>query len=248
MAIKVTVFNRKGGVGKTTLAIILTQIALMKGKTVFAVEQDEQNNFNVSVSYLQHEPRFKDKFTLKTSLTKEDFNSAADWIIIDCPPSFNDRTRLALRNSDFILIPVRPDSYSTMPFSQIHQEAGDYKKLFQFPIVKVGFDGKIPSRIADEKITELTSKGLIVIGNLPLYSTITANISSDRKKWWSVGLQAQARQPFELIYTRLELLHKKLEALRKEKDERKRGENVDPFDPENPDLAMFGRKQVSPAF
>ena len=76
MAIKVTVFNRKGGVGKTTLAIILTQIALMKGKTVLAVEQDEQNNFNVSVSYLQHEPRFKDKFTLKTSLTKEDFNSA----------------------------------------------------------------------------------------------------------------------------------------------------------------------------
>ena len=127
-----------------------------------------------------------------------------------------------------------------MPFSQIHQEAGDYKELFQFPIVKVGFDGKIPSRIADEKITELTSKGLIVIGNLPLYSTITANISSDRKKWWSVGVQAQARQPFELIYTRLELLHKKLEALRKEKDERKRSENVDPFDPENPDVAMFG--------
>ena len=46
-----------GGVGKTTIAIILTQIALMKNKNVLAVEQDEQNNFNVSVSYLQHEPK-----------------------------------------------------------------------------------------------------------------------------------------------------------------------------------------------
>ena len=141
----------------------------------------------------------------------------------------NDRTRFALRNlrnSDFILIPVRPDSYSTMPFSQIHQEAGDYKKLFQFPIVKVGFDGKIPSRIADEKITELTSKGLIVIGNLPLYSTITANISSDRKKWWSVGLQAQARRPFESIYTWLELLHRKLLAIKKPPPIKKQDEKI----------------------
>jgi|GEM_PF-4411856 len=102
-----------------------------------------------------------------------------------------------------------------MPFTQIHKEAGDYKELFQFPIVKVGFDGKIPSRTAEEKITELTSKGHIVIGNLPLLSTITANISSDRKKWWSVGLQAQARKPFDSIYTWLEVLHRKLLAIKK---------------------------------
>ena len=217
MAIKVAVSSRLGGEGKTTLSIILTQIALMKNKTVLAFDLNGKTsfNFNTSVAYLKDEPKFRGKFTLKTVLTKEDFDSNADWIIIDCPPSFNERTRLALKNSDFILIPVRHDSYSTMPFAAIREAAGDYKKLFQFPIVKVGFDGKVPSRIADEKITELTSKGYIVIGNLPLYSTITANISSDRKKWWSVGLQAHARQPFELIYTRLELLYRKLQALHK---------------------------------
>ena len=238
MAIKVAVFNRKGGVGKTTLAIILTQIALMNNKTVSAFDQDEQNSFNVSMSYLRDEPKFKDLFTLKTVLKKEDFDSSADWIIIDCPPSFNERTRLALRNSDFIVIPVRPDMYSTMMLTQIRQAAGDYKKLFQFPLVKVGFAGNIASRLASERITD---KGYITIGNLPLYSTIPANISSGRKKWWSVGLQAHARKPFKAVYARIELLHRKLQELRRKKSERTNDAPDDYYDdPENPDVSTYG--------
>ena len=238
MAIKVAVFNRKGGVGKTTIAIILTQIALMKNKSVLAFDQDEQNNFNVSISYLRHEPKFKNLFTLKTVLKKEDFASQADWIIVDCPPSFNERTRLALRNSDFILIPVRPDQYSTMTFTQIRQEAGDYKELFQFPLVKVGFAGNLASRLANERIT---NKGYITIGDLPLYPTITANISSDRKKWWSVGLQSPARQPFENLYVRIELLYRKLQELRRKKPEWTDNNSTDYYDdPENPDATIYG--------
>ncbi len=215
MTIKITVFNRMGGVGKTTLAIILTQIALMKNKNVLAVDLDEQKNFSADMSYLQHEPRFQDKFTLKNSIEHiehEHYFSSVDWIIIDCPPSFNDRTRFALRNSDFVLIPVRPDLFSIRGFSTVREKAGDYKKLFQFPIVKIGFNGSVMTRVVDEKIAEFTSMGYVVIGNLPLYSTIPENISSDHKKWWSVGIRAEARKPFELLYTRLELLHKKLQA------------------------------------
>ena len=139
MAIKVAVFNRIGGVGKTTLAIILTQIALMKNKRVLAFDQDERNNFNVSVSYIQNEPKFKDLFKLKTVLTDEDFRSKADWIIVDCPPSFNDCTRFALRKADFVVVLARPDFFSIRSFKQIRKNAGDYKHLFQFPVVKVGF-------------------------------------------------------------------------------------------------------------
>ena len=53
MSIKVAVFNNKGGVGKTTLSIILTQIALMNNKKVLAFDQDEQLNFYASMSYLK---------------------------------------------------------------------------------------------------------------------------------------------------------------------------------------------------
>ncbi len=39
MPIKVAVFNIKGGVGKTTVSVILTQIALMHNKKVLAIDQ-----------------------------------------------------------------------------------------------------------------------------------------------------------------------------------------------------------------
>ncbi len=227
MAIKVSVVSRLPEEAKTTLAIILTQIALMKNKTVLAVDLDEQNNFNfnTSMSYLQKEPNFKHRFILKTSLTKEDFYSSADWIIVDCPYSASgsyadESTKLALRKSDFVIIIVeasiysmdsRTDLFSLMSFSEIRSNAGGYKELFQFPLVKIGFIGNPQGKFADAIIAYQYER-CTVIGNLPPCKTITANISSDRKKWWSVGLQAQTRKPFELIYTRLELLHKKLQA------------------------------------
>ena len=211
MPIKVAVFNRKGGVGKTTLSIILTQIALMKGKKVLAVDQDEQANFSVSVKYLQREISFINSFTLKTSLSTEDLNAPADWIIIDCPPAFNERSRFALRNADLILIPTRPDYYATMPFDAIRETAGDGKYPFQFLLAKVGFAGNLTSRLASEKVETLRIKGYPVIADLPLYVTIPANISSDRKKWWCTGLQAYARKPFEKVYSQLELYYGKLQ-------------------------------------
>jgi len=60
MSIKVAVFNCKGGVGKTTLSIILTQIALKHNKKVVAFDQSEQQDFYHSISYLTKEDKFKD--------------------------------------------------------------------------------------------------------------------------------------------------------------------------------------------
>ena len=232
MAIKVAVSSRLGGEGKTTLSIILTQIALMKNKTVLAFDLNGKTsfNFNTSVAYLKDEPKFKGKFTLKTVLTKEDFDSNADWIIIDCPSiissdRLNESTRLALQNSDFILALVWPgifsmdsetDLFSLMnDFPLILRRAAGYKEIFQFPLVKIGFVGNPTEAKFANAIIKYQYSQYPVIGDLPRYKTIPANISPDRKKWWSVGLQAHARQPFELIYTRLELLYRKLQALHK---------------------------------
>ncbi|MBQ7561918.1 MAG: ParA family protein [Synergistaceae bacterium] len=169
MAIKVAVFNNKdkGGVGKTTLSIILTQIALMNNKKVLAFDQDEQQNFNSSMFYLKEEPRFKNLFTLRTLLKKEDFDIHADLLIIDCPPGFNQRTNLALKNADFVLIPVRPDKYSLMHINnKIIRIAGEHKKLFQFPLVKIGFmEGNIHDKTlaARETSKEIADMGYTVI-------------------------------------------------------------------------------------
>lgn len=141
MSIKVAVFNCKGGVGKTTLSIILTQIALKHNKKVVAFDQDEQLNFYTSMSYLTKEKDFKDFLTLSTfPLKEEDFDIPADLLIIDCPPGLdNPRTKLALKKADFVLIPVQPDVYSIMNIYRIIKMAGLNKELFQFPLVKVGF-------------------------------------------------------------------------------------------------------------
>ena len=96
--------------------------------------------------------------------------------------------------------------------------AGEHKRLFQFPLVKIGFmvenihDKALAARLASKEIAD---RGYTVIGDLPLYDTIPANISSDRKKWWSVGLQASARKHFEIVYTRLNFIYQKLLEIRK---------------------------------
>ena len=112
MAIKVACFNLKGGVGKTTWAIILTQIALIDKKTnITAFDQDEQLNFSYYMSHLKNTAGFKDFLTIRTDPLKEEYfdNITADLIIIDCHPSSNELTKIALKNADFILIPVIPN-------------------------------------------------------------------------------------------------------------------------------------------
>ena len=222
MAVKIACFNLKGGIGKTTWAVILTQIALMHKQNVAAFDQDEQQNFNSSMFYLKEEPRFKNLFTLRTLLKKEDFDIPADLLIIDCPPGFNERTNLALKNADFVLIPVRPDKYSLMHINnKIIRIAGEHKKLFQFPLVKLGFmEGNIHDKIlaARETSKEIADMGYTVIGDLPLYASIAAHLSIGRNKWWSLGLTAYQRKHFEIVYTKLELLYQKLLAIRKNND------------------------------
>lgn len=215
MLIKVVVFNRKGGVGKTTLSIILTQIALINGKSVLAVDQDEQANFSISVRYLQNEINFMNSFTLKTSLSPRDLDTPVDWLIVDCPPAFNDRSTFALRNADLILIPTRPDYYATMPFELIRETAGDGKYPFQFLLAKVGFAGNLTSRLANETVENFRNRGYPVVADLPMYWTIPANISSNRKKWWCTGLQASARIPYEHLFYQLEAYYRKLQQERR---------------------------------
>ncbi|MBQ7593736.1 MAG: ParA family protein [Synergistaceae bacterium] len=252
MAIKVAIFNRKGGVGKTTLSIILTQIALKEGKKVIAIDQDTQCNFSSSMSYLRNDPNFKKLFTLKTDLREEYFDLPADWIIIDCQNDFNDRIRFALRHSDFILIPVTPDKNSVSQFTNIRQAAGTSKEAFQLPVVKIGFMvGNVynktqTAQVINQKLRQLRKSGYLVIGTLPLYETIRHNLASEKTIWWSTGLPAHARQHFELLYKNIEILNRDIQELRRKEREWKNEPPEDYYgDPENPDITIWGRNNLS---
>ena len=225
MAIKVACFNYKGGVGKTTWAIILTQIALTGNKkmkkskeTVVAFDLDGQQNLTSSISYLEKDSNYKDFFTLRQDqLSREDFDSVkADWLIIDCPASFDEST-LALKNADFVFIPVIANLNAVDFLLRIKEVAGNNKELFQFPIVKVGFNSA--SIITVNKVNQaIIDMGFStsVIGQTPHYELITKNLFSDLKKWWCVGLSATQREPFENIYVELLQRYKQLCAMRKD--------------------------------
>ena len=195
---KVAVFNNNGGVGKTTVSIILTQIALTHHQHVLGVDIDETKNFYGSMSYLTTDPNFRESFMLKTFLDDGLLNSQYDLMIIDCPAHFDDLVRLAITSANVVVIPVRPDIYSVEQIPIIRREAQG-KTLDKFPLVKVGFaDGGRAAREINGRIGNYR-----VIGDLPIHRSINYNLSIGKAKWWSIGLTASARKPFEQMYTNL---------------------------------------------
>ena len=200
---KVTVFNNKGGGGKTTISIILTQIALKKGLKVLGVDQDEQANYFTSMLYMRAKPDYRDLFRLETVINDKVLAYQYDVMIVDCPPGINDRSRSAIMNADVVIIPVRPDIYSVERIPIIRRESQG-KTLDELPLVKVGFaDGGRAAREINGRIGNYR-----VIGDLPIHRSINYNLSIGRAKWWSLGLTASARKPFEQMYTNLMSLAK----------------------------------------
>ena len=222
MAIKVACFNLKGGVGKTTWAIILTQIALMDKENkpnIVAFDQDELLNFSYYMSHLKNIAEFKDSLTIRTDPLKEEYfdNITADLIIIDCHPSSNELTKIALKNSDFVLIPVIPNINSVEHLDKIREIAGKDKELFQFPIVKIGFGSAGVGSIATQVSQKIIDMGYssAVIGEVPSYHLITKNLYSEPRRFWCVGLSAIKQEPFKAIYAKLLKRYEQLLQMRK---------------------------------
>ena len=197
--IAVAVFNRKGGVGKTTLAVILTEIALVRHNRVLAIDLDPSGNFSSAFSFLKN-TSFKDSFRVKNSLEDSDADSPEDWIVIDCPPSLDDSTRHAIDFADITVIPVRPDYFSLTPVGLITAIADKQyeKSRSQLPLVKVGFDTSAMARVANQIIND---GGYPVAEDISLHKMIPYNITSGRI--WSVGLTARSRQPYENLYMKI---------------------------------------------
>ena len=90
----VAVINHKGGVGKTTLSLILTQMALIKRHRVLAVDLDPQRNFTDALSFIRG--YFKGSLRVKGALALEDAEAPENWIVLDCPPSMGAISKVAL--------------------------------------------------------------------------------------------------------------------------------------------------------
>lgn len=195
--IAVAAINHKGGVGKTTLAIILAQLALIRRHRVLAIDLDPQHNLTDGLSAIMK--YFKDSLRVKQELEPGDAEAQEDWIILDCSPALNKTARQAMDFADIIIVPVRPDFFSLSNLDVLYSFAAKSSKdANQLPLVKVGYDASRLSRVTEQRLTD---KGYPVAGRIPINRNIPYNIGLGRI--WSTGLTAEARAPYEQMYNRI---------------------------------------------
>ena len=205
--IAVAVLNRKGGVGKTTIAVILAELALIRKNKVLAVDLDPSRNFSDALGFLR-KSSYKDSLRVKTSLEDSDADSSEEWIVIDCPPNLEDASRNAINFADITVVPVRPDFFSLSNLGVMYSIAQKFgKDRLQLPLVKVGYDNAVMTKIANQIIAE---RNYPVAGDLPIHKHIPYNITSGRV--WSMGLIASSRQPYEKLFERIAAAVEKMKA------------------------------------
>ena len=195
--IAVAVLNRKGGVGKTTIAVILAEIALVRHNRVLAIDLDPSRNFTDALGFMRN--YFRTSLRVKSTLEDSDADAPEDWIVIDCPPNLEDDAKHAIDFADIVVVPVRPDFFSLSNLGIMYAAAKKSgKEKAQLPLVKVGYDTSVMTKIANELISE---RDYPVAEDLPLHKHIPYNITSGRV--WSTGLIARSRQPFERLYDKV---------------------------------------------
>lgn len=155
----ITIAQQKGGAGKTTLAIHLAVAWSQRGKRVAIVDIDPQGS--LAQWHKIREKRFGQGYTGLT------FSALSGWrvgseiarlkrnhdvIIIDSPPHTETETRTAIRNSDFILVPVQPsptDLWATKATLDIAKNEG------------------LPVRVVLNRMSPTSKIGKIIAAELP---------------------------------------------------------------------------------
>ncbi len=202
--IAVAVLNRKGGVGKTTIALILAEIALVRHNRVLAIDLDPSRNFSDALGFMKN--YFHSSLRVKTTLEDSDEDAPEEWIVIDCPPTISETEKHAIDFADIVIVPVRPDFFSLSNLGIMYSAAKkSYKEKAQLPLVKVGYDSSVMTKVANQLISE---RAFPVAEDLPLHKHIPFNITSGRI--WSTGLIARSRQPYERLYDKIEAAVDKL--------------------------------------
>ena len=186
--IAIAVTNHKGGVGKTTIAHILSQIIAQNNKMkVIAYDLDPQRNLTDSLSLVDF-PNLE----IKHGIGEKDETLDANAFIIDCPPALNSIVEDAISFADIVLVPVFADLYSVTNLDVLFRRIKEMGKIdSQIALVKNCLDETILSRDLDDFLTE---KHYPVAGRLPRNRLIRSNISNGNV--WNYRVRSVNQTPF----------------------------------------------------
>ncbi|MDG6896481.1 chromosome partitioning protein [Actinobacillus delphinicola] len=107
----ISVYNLKGGVGKSTLSILTATYLQKKGFNIILIDSDIQQNS--TTEYIKFSGLNIDCYSISEKLTQADLDGLdADFIIIDGTPRTDKYVENILNLSDIILIPIQPTQLS----------------------------------------------------------------------------------------------------------------------------------------
>lgn len=115
MAKVITVFNQKGGVGKTTIAVHIAGVLARDGYRVLLVDADKQGTALTWVSNAEEGSELPMRTANLASAGRKlhtqirPYLEDNDYIVIDCPPATNAPcTQSALLVADLAILPLTP--------------------------------------------------------------------------------------------------------------------------------------------
>lgn len=136
----ISIANKKGGVGKSTIATNLACYFIASGKSVVLIDADEQKS---SMSFQELRPDTAKQFQTVSitgrTILREAEKFKADFVIIDVPAKDSPVSRAAIAAADFVIVPVQPSQYdilATEDTFRILDEVAAQKKDFKFSVVQ----------------------------------------------------------------------------------------------------------------
>ena len=162
----ISITNTKGGVGKSTIAMMLAEGLCQKG-SVFLVDMDPQGS-----SYMWAKRKNGEEIT-SLAYSKSDVGASLkplmdnhDFTIIDTPPGNVEIIKAAVSISDKIIVPILPGALDLWAAQTMFAILEKYKKTDESIMMVVNRD-KAGSKGAKTTSMGLQNQGYRVIGSIP---------------------------------------------------------------------------------
>ena len=192
----VTLWNYKGGVGKSTISLVLAEIAAQQSLRVLAVDLDKQQNLAHTLKLSAHLfPTLQVRSSLAQEFAEEDF----DFFVIDTHPAKDNTIAAALHFADIVLVPVLGDYLSVINLrSSLNYITDAGVGDGQTAIIK---NCMTSLKMSDEVEQILDEHEYTSAGRLPRSNVLTRNAASGVR--WDKSMRSQQREPFLQLYSNI---------------------------------------------